>query len=79
MEEKTIIKHYLIPEYVKINEDERKALLDKYNISIKQLPMIKLTDPSVKTLALQVGDILKVKRKSPTAKETEYYRVVVND
>ena|SRR3989338_10942560 len=79
MEEETqSIQHFLVPEHTKLNDAEKIKLLEKYNISIKQLPKIRLDDPSIKSLGIKAGDIIKILRKSPTVKETEFFRVVVS-
>lgn len=78
MEEFKITEHFLVPEHIKLSEEEKNKLLGKHNISVKQLPMIKLTDPAIKHLDAKVGDVIKIVRWSPTAKTTEFYRMVVN-
>ena len=79
MEEKQIIiKHVLVPEHVKLSEEQKQELLKKYNISVKQLPRIKSDDPALKMIEVRTGDVIMIKRKSPTIGESYYYRVVVN-
>ncbi len=78
MAEEQIIQHFLVPEHIKLNDAEKIKILEKYNVSIKQLPAIKINDPSIKQLDVKAGDLILIKRKSPTANETEFYRVVIN-
>ena len=66
--------HILQPKHIKLKPDEVKALLDKYNISLSQIPKIKLLDPST-PLGCQLGDVLKIERKEAD-KIHIYYRVV---
>jgi len=66
--------HILQPKHTKLKEDEIKKLLDKYNISISQLPKIKFNDPSVPE-GCEKGEILKIERKDGE-KIHLYYRVV---
>ena len=73
-----ITKHILVPEHTKLGEEEKRKLLEQYNISIKQLPQIKLDDPAIKHLNPKVGDVMKIKRISPTVGETFFYRVVIH-
>lgn len=40
--------------------------------------MIKISDPAIKDLGVKAGDVILIKRKSHTAKETDYYRLVVD-
>lgn len=76
MVEKT--KHILIPEQKKLSEKDKAELLKKYNITIKELPKILLSDPSLEGLDIQEGDIVRIMRKSATAGEIDYYRGVIN-
>lgn len=66
--------HALQPKHTKLKSDESKQLLEKYNISVSQLPKIKSTD-----LALPrdcaTGDIIEIERKFRDKTRT-YYRVV---
>jgi DNA-directed RNA polymerase subunit H len=72
-----ITKHELVPKHAIINEKEREELLNKYGITLRQLPRILDTDPIVKILNGKQGDVVKIIRKSSTAGESVYYRVVV--
>lgn len=66
--------HILQPKHLKLKPQEAKQLLEKYNVSLSQLPKIKMTDPCVPE-GCSVGDILKVERKEED-KTLAYYRVV---
>jgi DNA-directed RNA polymerase subunit H len=74
---KEILNHYLVPKHIILSEQEKKELLDKFDIVPEQLPKISVNDPVVKVIGAQAGDILKIVRKSPTAGEAVYYRLVV--
>lgn len=74
-----IEEHILVPKHSKINEKEKKELLEKYNITPKELPKILKKDPLAKELDAKVGDIIKIVRNSPTAGESVFYRCVVNE
>ncbi len=73
-----ITTHVLVPKHEKATDEEIDALLKKFNISIKQLPMIKNNDPAIKTSALKAGEVVKITRKSPTVGDYVYYRAVIN-
>lgn len=77
MAEVNILKHALVPEHTILSEEEKNKLLEKYNITLKQLPKIFLSDPVVKAKDAKPGDVLRILRKSPVAGTTEYYRLVV--
>ena len=49
--------------------------LEKCNARINQLPIILRKDPIAKRLRLAPGDICKIKRKTKSAGEIDYYRV----
>jgi DNA-directed RNA polymerase subunit H len=72
-----IEKHELVPKHVLLSEKEKEEVLEKYGISLRQLPRISIEDPAVKDLNGKIGDVVKIIRKSPTAGETLYYRVIV--
>lgn len=74
-----ITKHGLVPKHTLLNEKEKKALLEKYNIVLQQLPKISFTDSAIQHLKPKPGDIIKITRASPTAGQTVYYRGVINE
>jgi len=73
-----ILKHQYIPRHTILKKEEVDELLKTYNVSIKQLPKILSNDPVVKLISAKIGDVIMIKRKSYTAKESVYYRAVVN-
>jgi len=73
-----VTEHILIPKHTKLNEKEKKELFEKYNISLKELPKILKDDPTIESLNIKPGDIIKIVRKSATAGECVFYRGVVN-
>jgi DNA-directed RNA polymerase subunit H len=72
-----LFKHYLVPVHEFATESEIKELQEKYSIFTYQLPKISSEDPAVQLLGAKVGDVLKIKRESPTAGEFLIYRTVV--
>lgn len=68
--------HILQPKHSKLSEKESDDLLKKLNISESQLPKIFSSDPALPENC-NVGDIIKIERKSPEGKPAFYYRVVV--
>ena len=68
--------HTLQPKHSKLNEKESSELLKKMNISKSQLPKIYSDDPAISGMC-EIGDIIKIERKSPDGKSFFYYRVVV--
>lgn len=77
MKELDATKHTLVPKHEIISESEKEELLKKYGITLRQLPRIFMNDPAIKHLNPKIGDVVRIRRKSTTAGEVEYYRVVV--
>lgn len=72
-----ILQHVLVPKHEVLPHEEKKDLLEKFNVSIEKLPKIYDTDPVFKHIKAKIGDVIRVTRESPTAGKTIYYRVVV--
>lgn len=72
-----IKNHILIPKHTKLSDKDKKALLDEYKISLKELPKISNNDPAISSLNLEAGDVIKIVRPSQTAGESIFYRVVI--
>jgi len=73
----SIFRHVLVPKHRILTEKEKQKLLKKYGITLKQLPRIGVRDPATMAINARRGDVIEMTRKSPTAGETKYYRVVV--
>jgi len=67
--------HVLQPKHSKLKKEDISKLAEKYNISITQLPKIKITDPVLPENS-EIGDIIKIERKEKQG-IVEYFRVVV--
>lgn len=67
----------MVPEHAILSEKEKKELLTKYDIRPEQLPRILSTDPATQSIGAKPGQVIKILRKSPTAKLTVAYRLVV--
>jgi len=67
--------HILQPKQIKLKPNEVLQLLEKYNISLSQLPKMKSTDTSLPEGSVS-GDVIKIERKD-NEKINYYYRVVV--
>lgn len=71
------MKHDLVPKHIILNDKEKEEVLKQYGITLKQLPRVPATDPVITILEGNPGDVVKILRKSLTAVETLYYRVVI--
>lgn len=67
--------HALQPKHSKLKPEEVRNLIEKYNISVTQLPRIKSTDAMVPENSLP-GEIIKIERKSED-KINVYYRAII--
>jgi DNA-directed RNA polymerase subunit H (RpoH/RPB5) len=67
--------HALQPKHTKLKAEEVKKLLAKYNLSLAQLPKIRVDDPAIPE-GSNPGDVFKIERKEGD-KVHIYYRVVV--
>ncbi len=72
-----VSQHILVPKHIKLSEKDKKELLEEYHISLKELPKINKKDPAIQQLDIKKGDVIKIIRKSPSAGEAVFYRVVV--
>ena len=71
-------KHTLTPKHLKVSEKEKTQVLEKYLTTSKELPKIFRTDAAIKEFDAKPGDLIKIIRKSQTAGEAVFYRVVTD-
>jgi len=74
-----IENHILIPKHLKLNEKDKKEFLEKYNITVHELPKIRLDDPAIQKLSPKVDDVIKIIRASLTSGEAVFYRRVISE
>lgn len=68
--------HILQPKHSKLSQKEADEILKKMNVSRAQLPKIFLSDPALPDNC-EIGNVIKIERKTSDGKLNEYYRVVV--
>ena len=73
-----ISTHILVPKHTKLSLEETTTLLEKLNISVNQLPRILKSDPAIRHMDAEPGEVICIERNSPTAGKANYYRVVVS-
>jgi len=67
--------HALQPKHSKLSQKELAELLEKFNISLSQLPKIK-KDDAILPKECDAGDVIEIERATGKEKVV-YYRVVV--
>ncbi|MEF8880469.1 MAG: DNA-directed RNA polymerase subunit H [Candidatus Nanohaloarchaea archaeon] len=72
-----IRNHKDVPEQRKMSEEEIEEVLQKFNAEKEDLPKIERTDAALKQMEVEVGDVIEIKRSSPTAGKTTYYRQII--
>jgi DNA-directed RNA polymerase subunit H (RpoH/RPB5) len=73
-----ILNHSIVPEHRLMNDQEVKEIMDKYNITNKQLfPEISRFDPVAKVICLRPGEVCHIIRPSKTSIQANYYRICV--
>ena len=71
------LQHELIPKHEILSEEDKKSVLEKLKLNDERnLPHIFLDDPAIAHLNPKAGDLVKVTRKSATAGQAVYYRLV---
>ncbi len=72
------IEHILIPKHKKLSEKEKKDLLERYGVTLHELPSMYKSDSALAGMDVEVGDVIKIERESQTAGKTTFYRGVIN-
>lgn len=73
------LENILVPKHEILKAEDAERVLEFYKVTPDELPKIKRNDSALKGMNAEVGDIIKITRKSPTAGESFYYRVVIED
>ena len=72
-----VLLHELVPHHVLLTKRETRELLDKYQITIIDLPQMFEKDPVAIAIGAKEGDVVKIVRDSTTTvKSVDYYRYV---
>ena len=67
--------HVLQPKHTILKQEEINKILSEFNISLAQLPKIKVDDPALPENC-NVGDVIKIERKDEEGISI-YYMVIV--
>jgi DNA-directed RNA polymerase subunit H (RpoH/RPB5) len=72
-----VLRHQLVPKHSILTKKKTEELLEKYKISLLDLPQMFEKDPVAISIGAKEGDVVEIIRKSnTTVKQIEYYRYV---
>ncbi len=72
-----VLLHDLVPQHILLTKEETQGLMDKYQITVIDLPQIFEKDPIAIAIGAKEGDVIKIIRNSrTTVKSVDYYRYV---
>jgi len=71
-----ILKHEMVPDHIVLTDEEKEQIIKQYYVDdITKFPNISRFDPVALAIGLRPKQMVKIKRSSPTAIETLYYRI----
>ena len=73
-----IDSHFLVPKHVLLSKKDIEEFLQKTGFRLEEMPQILASDPAIKNLKAEQGDVIKIIRISQTAGKIVYYRRVVD-
>ncbi|CAL6015209.1 RNA_polymerase II subunit Rpb5a [Hexamita inflata] len=59
-----VTKHFLVPRHSVLTEEGKQQVLNKYQVTEKQMPIILSSDPIAKYLGLNSGQMVQISRES---------------
>lgn len=74
---KTVFDNFLVPKHEIVPEEKVQELLDRFGFDTSTFPKISVEDPAAMEIMAKKGDVIRITRKSPTAGESYYFRVVI--
>jgi DNA-directed RNA polymerase subunit H len=73
----SILDHFLVPKHETLTKEKAQEAMKALGLTEESMPKILGSDPVVEEIGAKKGDVIKITRKSPTAGESIYYRIVV--
>ena len=72
-----ILDNILQPKFEILTKNERKQLIEEYQLLKKQLPRMLESDPVARYFNLKPGDMVRIIRQSITTCDSIYYRIII--
>ncbi len=69
--------HLFVPKHEILGKSEADEIMAGFNARPDQMPFISSSDPVIRSISAQPGDLIRITRKSETSGEAQYYRYVV--
>lgn len=69
--------HVLVPRHELLSKEESEKVLKELGVKLWQLPRISQDDPAIRGLGAEVGQLVRITRKSDLMGEYVVYRLVV--
>jgi DNA-directed RNA polymerase subunit H len=69
-------RHVMVPKHEILPEKDAAELLESFNVTRAQLPIILVDDPALKGLETKSGDVIKITREGSVIGTSFAYRVV---
>lgn len=73
----SLMENRMVPWHEVVSAEEKAQILKKYGLAADRMPQILRDDPAILEIGAKPGDLIRIYRKSPTAGESVYYRIVV--
>lgn len=74
-----VMKHELVPRHEVLSDEEARSVFTRYGVTPDQLPKVHATDAVARAVHARPGQVLRIRRKSPTAGESIAYRYVISE
>lgn len=62
-----ITKHRLVPKHIRLNDDEKKAVIATFRVDPMNFPLMEVSDPVAKYYKFQIGDMIHIQRNEGIA------------
>ena len=71
------MENKMVPWHEVVSAEEKELVLKKYGLAADRMPQILRDDPIILEIGAKPGDLIRIYRRSVTAGESVYYRIVI--